>query len=106
MDNTTIQNLLSINLFEELGIEYLTPEEQMVFIEKMGEAIQGRIILRVLKELPEEKKEKIDEALSSESGNFDSILQVISELLPNYEQVINEEVANYKKEIIERYNQK
>jgi len=104
MDNTTLQNLLSINLFEKLGIENLSPEEKLVFVEKMGEAIQGRILLRVLKELPEEKKEKVEVALS-DTADFDSLLLAIAQVLPNYEEIIKEEVATYKEEVIARYNQ-
>lgn len=104
MDNQKIKNLLSINLFEKLGIEHLSPEEKITFIEKMGEVIQGRILLRVLKEIPEEKKEKLEVALS-DASNFDSFLLAITQVLPNYEEVIKEEIAMYKEEVINRYKQ-
>ena len=47
-----------IDLVKELGIDKLSKKKQEKLLMQMGEVLQQRIILRIIEEFPEDKKDE------------------------------------------------
>ncbi len=99
-----INRYLKANLFEELGIKTLTPEEQISFLDGFGSVIQYRITFRVMEELSGEQKDQLDKLLSND--NPDAVFSFLVQELPTFQNIVEEEVAKYKKELIDRMKAK
>lgn len=103
MANNTIEQYLSADLFAELGMENISPEERMIFIEKISDVVQQRLLLRLMKEMTEDQKGRLETMLADPNKDFSSVAQFLALEIPNFQQITEEEVANYKKELIGRY---
>mgnify|MGYP001587116299 FL=1 len=101
MNSALINKYLKADLFEELGMTNLTPEERVSFLERFGEALQYRLTFRMMKELSEENKGKLNDVLARNDSA--EIVNFLSQALPNFSDIANEEVAGYKKELVERF---
>lgn len=97
-----IDKYLKANLFEELGVLNMTPEERASFVDAFGNVLQMRLTYRLMRELPEEAKGKLDEVLTKNPNDDVAIVQVLNAALPNFQQIAEEEVAQYKKELVQR----
>lgn len=96
-----VEQYLNVNLFEELGLGRLTPEEQASFLETIGGVIQQRLTLRLMEILTDAQKDKLEAIL--ENGQNDAALgEFLSKEVPNFQDIANEEVATYKKQLIDR----
>lgn len=94
-----IDKLLNTDLFVELGMERLSPEERISFLESFGGVIEQRTILRLVRELNEEQKNVLNEFLSKsdDSAALDAFLKTQA---PDLGRLVSEETANYKKELL------
>lgn len=97
-----LDKYLKADLFAELGIENLSFEEQATFLEKIGEVLQARISLRLMKELSEDQKDQLETLLTNHPDDAVALGVFLKNEVPNLEQIIEEEVAQYKKDLIER----
>lgn len=103
---STVQKYLKADIFKEIGLERVTPEERMHFLESFGNVLQKRMTFRIMQELPPRAQEELD-ALAEKNPNDDmAIAKFLSAALPNFQQIMEEEVAHYKKELIQRMNAK
>lgn len=103
MDKKKIEEILKTDLFEELGIKNLSADEQLVFLEKIGDVIQKRLVIRFLKELGDEQKDRLESMIADQNQDFDAVARFLSAELPNYQEIVEEEIASYKKELVGRY---
>lgn len=103
MDKKKIEELLKVDLFEELGIKNLSADEQLVFLEKIGDVIQKRLMIRFLKELTEEQKDRLESIIADKGQDFDSVARFLTAEISDYQKIVEEELASYKKELIDRY---
>lgn len=103
MANAIIEKYLGADLFAELGMEDISPEERMVFIEKISDVIQQRLLLRLMGEMTDDQKTRLEALLADPNKDFSSVAQFLALEIPNFQQITEEEVANYKKELIEKY---
>jgi len=106
MTSATIQKYLTADLFKELGVDNLTDEERMHFLEGLGNVLQSRLTFRLMQELSGPAKEKFDELLAKNPNDDIAIAQFLNGALPNFQQIMEEEVAQYKKELIDRMKAK
>lgn len=102
MTTSVIQKYLTADLFKELGVDNLSEEERIHFLEGLGNVLQSRLTFRLMRELSEPAKEKFEELLQKNPNDDIAIAQFLSGALPNFQQIAEEEVAQYKKELIDR----
>lgn len=97
-----VDKYLKMDLFNELGLKTLSPEERVSFLESFGNVLQQRLTFRVMEELSDEQKDKLDTLLSGEPDNDVALGQFLATEIPNFQSIASEEVAHYKKELVER----
>lgn len=90
-----------IDLIKELGIDKLPKEKQEEMLVQMGEVLQQRIILRIVEEFPEDKKDELLKMFEEKKDSPDEINSFIETNLPNAEELITDEIGVYKRESIE-----
>lgn len=90
-----------IDLIKELGINELPQQQREETLLQMGEIIQQRIVLRIVAELPEDKKEAFANVVNSEDESGEAIDAFLEENLPNLEELVLDEIGKYKKEMKE-----
>lgn len=97
-----VDKYLKTDLFEELGIKTLSPEERVSFLETFGNVLQQRLTFRVMEELSDAQKDKLETLLATQPDNDVLLGQFLATEIPNFQSVAEEEVASYKKELIDR----
>ena len=98
----TIQKYLKADLFEELSLDAMTPEERISFLEAFGNIVWQRVVLRAAKEFSDDEKENLEKILSTTPPDPQATGDFLKSL-PQFEQIVEEEVAHYKKELIDRF---
>ena len=67
-------------------------------MEEMGTVIYQRIILRVLRELPDKDMKELDNFLGEHEGNQDALIEFLRSKLPDLDKLAEEEIAAFKTE--------
>ena len=98
-----IRKYLNADLFDELGLDTLSPEERVRFLEEMGGVVQQRVMIRVFDGLSDEQKDKLEAIIQGNPDDPQKIVAYVLAALPNYEALALEEIALYKKELMERF---
>ncbi len=90
-----------IDLVKELGINELPQDQKKEMLAQMSEIIQQRIVLKIVDELPEDKKEEFANIINASSENPSIIDEFLQKNLPNVEELVLGEIGKYKKEMLE-----
>ncbi|MBT3355831.1 hypothetical protein HN784_01120 [bacterium] len=90
-----------IDLIKELGINDLPQEQREETLTQMSEVIQQRIVLRIVEELPADKKEGFADVVNNSAEEPEAIDTFLTENLPNVEELVLEEIGKYKAEMLE-----
>ena len=90
-----------IDLVRELEIDQLPKEEQEKSLLQMGDIIQQRILLRVVEEFPENKKDELLKLTENKDASPDEFNKFVEENLPNIEEIVSDEVEKYKREALD-----
>ena len=98
----SIEKYISADLFKDLAMENLSPEERIAFLDAFGEVIQQRIVLRLAKELSDEQKKAFEKLMSEKPNDDQAFAEFLVEKIPQFPQLISDEVAEYKRELINR----
>ncbi len=98
-----VAKYLKANLFDELGLTTLAADERASFLEGFGNVLQYRLTFRLMDELSEEQKEKLDGVLGQDPQNGTAVTEFLNTELPKFENIVEEEIAKYKKELIDRF---
>jgi hypothetical protein len=98
-----VAKYLKADLFEELGLTTIAADERASFLEGFGNVLQYRLTFRLMDELSEEQKEKLDQTLGKDPQSGLAVMDFLSAELPKFEKIVEEEVAKYKKELIDRF---
>lgn len=101
-----VQKYLSANLFEEIGLLNLAPEERAQFLDKFGEVLQYKLTYRIMRELSPDQKDRLEAILAQEPLDTSAVSNFFASEMPNFETIAAEEVADYKRELIERFKAK
>lgn len=94
-----------IDLVKELGIDQLPKEKQEESLLQIGEVLQQRVLLRIVEEFPEDKKDELLKMLEAEKGDAEQVSSFIETNLPNAEELIADEIGGYKRESVEFMNE-
>ena len=97
----TVQDYLSKNIIEELGLADVPPKRMEEILLAFGEIIQGRINVRVLDELSEADKDEFDKLLGSKTKpeELDAFLK---NKIPDFENLVGQVIADTKQELVEK----
>jgi len=87
------------NLISQLGLDDLPQEKKIELMMKWGDIVQKDIIMRVLKELPENNKVELDRLLAAEGDNFKEIYKFLEGKMPNLDDIVKEEIEKFREEI-------
>lgn len=104
MENDIVEKYLKADLFEELKMEALSPEERAAFLERIGEIIHQRVMLRLMQELNDDQKNRLESLLSQQPGDDAALGQFLKSEVPSIQQIVDEETAGYKKELVDKFN--
>ncbi|OHB20208.1 MAG: hypothetical protein A2939_03300 [Parcubacteria group bacterium RIFCSPLOWO2_01_FULL_48_18] len=99
-----IQKYLTADLFKEIHLDALTPEQRVSFLESFGNVVQQRVTLRLMEEMPDEQKDRLEAFLGARPDDPGALAQFLISEVPNLQDVVNEEVAAYKKQLMDRFN--
>lgn len=88
-----------VDLIKELKIDEMPEEQRATLLVQMSEVIQQRIILRLIEEMAEDKKEEFTELLNGGADASEGIDAFLEEALPNVEELILDEIGKYKLEM-------
>ena len=97
---TQNSDVLKKNILVELGLQDLAEDRKLELLSQMSNLIQKRVLLRVIKSLSVEDKEKFDQLLGKE--NESEIYRFLIAKVPNIEEITDEEVIKFKEEVVER----
>lgn len=93
-----------IDLVKELGINELPKEQREEMLAQMSEVLQQRVVLRIVAELPEDKKEAFASVVNEGVEKPEAIDQFLQENLPNVEELVLDEIGKYKEEVMQFLN--
>ncbi len=100
ISKSVIQQYLTLNLLEELGIDKWPPEERDSFLESFADIIHMKIVGRLIDSMTGDQQRELDELLAqnpSDTVLANSILKII----PDFETLVQEEIAIYKKQLLD-----
>jgi hypothetical protein len=102
MDKTKIEEILTKDILEEMGVDTLSEDKKIILIEKMSDIVQKRLTIRLVEEMGEEQKDDFEKIADSP----DKVADFLQESFPNFMGILQEEVAKVKKEMIEEFGEK
>jgi hypothetical protein len=97
---TQNSDVLRKNIIVELGLQDLPQDRKLDLLGKMSDLIQKRVLLRAIKRLSVEEKEKFDELLGKD--NPLELYRFLISKVPDIDQITDEEVISFKEEVVER----
>jgi len=93
--------LISMNILEELGLNYLPEEERNRLLNKMVEVVNKRITLRVIDELSDENYEIFSKLIER---NPQEAIDFLVNKVDNFQDLIMDEIAKFKDEILTKFS--
>jgi len=97
-----IQKYLTMDLFDELNMATLAPEEKAAFFESFATVVYQKILLRLMKELTPEQSQKLQGILAAEPVDTAALASFYGNDVPDFRRFAEEEIAEYKKTLVER----
>ncbi len=99
-----VQKYLTADLFEELELKGVTPEQRVAFLESFGNVIQQRLYTRIMRVLDDQQKDQLDALLTAHPDDAEAVGAFLNAEIPEFYKIVEEEVAAYKKSLIDRMN--
>jgi hypothetical protein len=91
-------NEIQKKLMEDLNLHNLPEEKQIELINKMTEAVLGRILVETLDKLNEEDKDKYQGMIDNESSP-EEMDNFLNSRIPGYGEMVKKIIANFVKEM-------
>lgn len=98
-----MENTLTVNLIKAFGFEALSPEEQADVMERIGEVVNQRIVIRALKELSEKDRNELDTLLTGDPA-YDTVFEFLRGKIATFDTMVREESERFKEESLEFMN--
>lgn len=90
------QQLLQSNIINELGIENLPEEKKVELVENISQAVEKKLMLRLLETLNEEQYAELTGIEKDEDR-----MAKLMEMVPNFDDIMKEEIVAIKQELID-----
>ena len=93
------KDLLEKNIISLLGLESLSEEKKVQFLEKISELVFKRAMVRVMELLSESDQEELGRLV--DGGDSEKTDAFIATKVPNFEEIMNNEIITVKEEMKE-----
>lgn len=100
MEKDKTINIQGTDIIEDLGLEGFSDEKKEKIIEKIGDVLHKRILLRFLKELSDQDAKKINELIKQ--NKLQLAYSCVEEKNPNFYKIVEEEIRDFKNELVQR----
>ena len=97
-----LQQLLSVNIIEALGVESLPDDKKADLLASMIDLVQKRVLIRLVEGRSEAELAELGAALDKKDS--DQLAAFAAKSGKNLEDVMKEEIAKLKGQLIERAN--
>ncbi len=97
-DLKEVKEKTSQDIFEALGATDLPEDEKGALLGKMIEAVETRVLTRIIELLPEEEAKALNKF--AEDDDFESAQKLMTEKVPNLEQIYKDETEKLRNELI------
>ena len=88
-----------LSIIQDLNLGEITEIKKFSLLDEIGEAITGRIIVRLIKETPAKKRDLFIQKINEHKEDPDKILLFIDHFIENADKCIDEEIRLYKKDL-------
>lgn len=95
-----MENTLTVNLIKAFGFEALSPEEQADVMERIGEVVNQRILIRAISELQDADKDSLNTFLATDPS-YEAIFEFLRGKLADFDVMVREESDRFKEESME-----
>lgn len=92
------KDLLQKNIVSLLGLESLSEERKIQFLEKVTDLIFKQVVIRVMEMLSEADQEELSRLI--DIGDPEKTNAFLVEKVPNLEEIMNEEIVAVKEEML------
>jgi hypothetical protein len=92
------QQLLNQNIITALGLEALDDAKKIALLDKMGDLVQKRLVLRLVEQMTEAEKNEF-EKLSEAESEPEKIAEFLQKCFPDFFAMAEEEVMRLKQEL-------
>jgi len=96
----TSLNKKLVSIIQELDLGDINETKKLSILDEIGEVLTQRIILRLIKEVPKEKKSLFVEKINNNKTDPDKVLLFIDHFVQNADELIDEEIDIYKNDLI------
>jgi len=93
------EDVLKKNIIEELGLSALPEERKKELLNKMGDLIQRRVLLRVIASLSAADKQEFSQFLSQEKDT-QAVYKFLLSKAPDIENITDNEIVKFKEEVL------
>jgi len=95
-----------VSIVQELDLGDINETKKLSILDEIGKVLTQRIILRLVKEVPKEKRALFIEKINKNKTESDKVLLFIDHFVENADELIDEEVENYKNDLQKALNTK
>ncbi|MFA6407331.1 MAG: hypothetical protein WCV80_01340 [Candidatus Paceibacterota bacterium] len=95
MNQTRIEELMKVDLFEALNIDGFSVEKKLEVMDEIAQVAMKGIWLKILENLSEEEQEQLN-LLLDKGPSSEELTTFLKTSIPNLENLIKGEIASYK----------
>ncbi len=95
---TSLENKL-LSIIQDIDLGVINETKKLSLLDEIGDVLTERIILRLLNEVPSEKKDVFIEKINEHKDNPNKMLLFIDHFIDNADEIIDEEIEKYKNDL-------
>lgn len=88
-----------ISIVQDLDLGDINETKKLSLLDEIGEILTQRIILRLIKEVPKNKKDLFVQKINNHKNEPDKILLYIDYFVDDADKLIDDELNNYKNDL-------
>ncbi len=88
-----------VSIVQDLDLGEINETKKLSLLDEIGEILTQRIILRLITEVPKDKKDLFIQKINDHKNEPDKILLYIDYFVDDADKFIDEELDNYKKDL-------
>ncbi|GEM_PF-3256983 len=93
---------LPAQLFSFLGLNNLTPKEQVEILKQIEEVISNRLLEKLLDRLDLNTADKL--ATAFQKNDSLEMMEILNKAIPDLQKIMNDEITSYMKELTAEVN--
>lgn len=96
-----MNNILQKEIIKELGLLNLPGKEQEEALLTVGRIIFQAVLIRIMEELLDEKKDELEKIITESPDDEEKIMEFLQTNVPKLDEIVKEEIINFKKETLD-----